>query len=359
MKQKIRFCRSTDGVRIAYATMGSGPPIVWVANWLTHLNLDLENPFFSHWFQALSRDNTLIRFDARGNGLSDRDVDHLSVDAWRSDLEAVVADLGLERFPLFGFCQGGATAIAYAHHHPGKVSQLVLYDSYPRGAYTPGPSLKMKQQAQALEDMIRVGWGKEAPAFREVFVSLLSPEASKERQRWLAEMQRETTSPHMAARLWRAFHEVDVTSIAQEVDVPALVFHVKGDEMVPFEAGRQLASLLPRAQFVPLDGENHILLEEDPAWTVFLEEVRDFLGMREKTWEPEFGEDHLADLTPREREVLTWLARGLTNLEIADELVIAPKTVRNYVSRIYSKLGVESRAQAVLAAQEGGITREG
>lgn len=339
--------------------MGTGPPIVWVANWLTHLNMDLESPFFAHWFKVLSRDHTLVRFDARGNGLSDRDVEDLSVNAWRSDLEAVVNDLALDSFPLFGFCQGGATAVAYAHRHPGKVERLVLYDSYTRGAFAPGSTSRQKRKALALEEMIEVGWGSEAPAFRGVFVNLLFPEVSKDHQRWLAELQRETVSPQTAARLWRAFHEVDVARIAQEVDVPALVFHVTGDKMVPFEAGRQLASLLPRAQFVPLEGENHILMEEEPAWQEFLKEMRNFLGMHEALWGPDRAAERLSSLTPREREVLGWLARGLTNHEIAGELVIAPKTVRNHVSRIYSKLGVDSRAQAVLAAQKGGITRGG
>ena len=332
---------------------------MWVANWLTHLNMDLESPFFAHWFKVLARDHTLVRFDARGNGLSDREVEDLSVNAWRSDLEAVVNDLALDSFPLFGFCQGGATAVAYAHRHPRKVERLVLYDSYTRGAFAPGSTSRQTRKAHALEEMIEVGWGSEAPAYRGVFVNLLFPGGSKEHQRWLAEMQRETVSPQTAARLWRAFHEVDVARMAQEVDVPALVFHVTGDKMVPFEAGRQLASLLPKAQFVPLEGENHILMEEEPAWQEFLTEMRNFLGMRDVPWGPDRAAERLSSLTPREREVLRWLARGLSNQEIAEELVIVPKTVRNHVSRIYSKLGVDSRAQAVLAAQEGGITRGG
>lgn len=360
MKQKIRFCRSADGVRIAYATLGSGPPLVWVANWLTHLNLDLENPFFSHWFQALSQDHTLVRFDARGNGLSDREVEDLSVGSWTNDLEAVVNDLELEEFPIVGFCQGGATSLAFAHRHPEQVSRLILYDSFTRGAFAPGMGPRMKRKAKALEEVIEVGWGQETPAYREIFVSLLSPDASKEHQRWLAEMQRETVSPKMAARLWRAFHNIDVARIAREVHVPALVFHVRGDNMVPFEAGRQLASFLPDARFVPLKGDNHILLEDEPAWPVFLEEVRGFLGVGDTTrWDSHDTEDRIFSLTPREREVLELVAQGLSNLEIAEELVIAPKTVRNHVSRIYKKLDVDSRAQAVLAAQEGGLSRRG
>jgi len=274
MKQSIRFCRSADGVRIAYATMGSGPPLVWVANWLTHLNLDLENPFFAHWFKELSRDHTLVRYDARGNGLSDREVENLSVDAWADDLEAVVEDLEIEEFPVVGFCQGGATALAYAHRHPQQVSRLVLYDAFPRGAFVPGMSEGMKRQAEVLENMIEVGWGQDVPAYREIFVNLLSPEASKRHQRWLAEMQRETATPAMATRLWRAFHNIDVSRIAREVALPALVFHVRGDKMVPFEAGRQLASLLPEARFVPLAGDNHFLLKDDPAWPRFLDGQR-------------------------------------------------------------------------------------
>ena len=355
MKQEIRFCHSKDGVCIAYATSGSGPPLVYVANWLTHLKLDWNSPLWSHWFRELSRGHTLVRFDARGNGLSDRAVENLSVDTWAQDMAAVVDDLGLEQFSLLGFCQGGATSIAYAVRHPERVRRLILYNSYHRGAFTGGVAEEEVREAEALAELIKVGWGQEAVAFRQLFANLMIPEASMEELRWYADLQKRTVSPRLAVRLWRAFHAIDVRHLAPRVQVPTLILHVQGNKIVDFEDGRELASLIPGARFVPLEGNNHILLEDDPVWPRFLAEVRDFLGtetLERVTTNP--GEA-IARLTPREQEVLTLIARGLNNDQIADRLVIAPKTVRNHVTRIYSKLDVDSRAQAVVLAREAHI----
>jgi len=355
MKQEIRFCHSKDGVCIAYATSGSGPPLVYVANWLTHLKLDWNSPLWSHWFRELSQGHTLVRFDARGNGLSDRAVESLSVNAWAQDLAAVVDDLGLEQFSLLGFCQGGATSIAYTVRHPERVNRLILYNSYHRGAFAEGGTPEEKREAEALAELIEVGWGQEAAAFRQLFANLMLPEASVDELRWYANLQKRTVSPQLAVRLWQAFHAIDVRRLAPQVQVPTLVLHVQGNRIVDFEDGRELASLIPGARFVPLDGKNHILLEEDPVWPRFLAEVREFLGtetLERTTSDPEKA---VARLTPREREVLELIARGLNNDQIADRLVIAPKTVRNHVTRIYSKLEVDSRAQAVVLAREAHI----
>lgn len=355
MKQEIRFCHSKDGVCIAYATSGSGPPLVYVANWLTHLKLDWNSPLWSHWFQELSRGHTLVRFDARGNGLSDRAVENLSVDAWAQDLAAVVNDLGLEQFSLLGFCQGGATSIGYTVRHPERVRRLILFNSYAHGAFNEKGTEEDKREAEALADLIEIGWGQEAAAFRQLFANLMLPEASMEDLRWYADLQKRTVSPHLAMRLWRAFHTLDVSHLAPQVPVPTLVLHTQGNKIVAFEDGRALASLIPGARFIPLESKNHILLEEDPVWRRFLAEVRDFLGtetLEQATNEPA---EAIARLTPREQEVLTLIARGLNNDQIAESLVIAPKTVRNHVTRIYSKLDVDSRAQAVVLAREAYI----
>lgn len=352
MQQEIRFCVAPDGVRIAYATSGSGPPLVYVANWLTHLKLDWQSPLWSHWLRELSRGHTLVRFDARGNGLSDRVVDNLSVDAWAQDLAAVVDDVGLERFPILGFCQGGATAISYAVRHPERVSRLVLYNSYVHGAFTEEGTVAEKREAEALAEMIEVGWGREAPAFRQLFANLMIPNASMGQLRWYANLQRRTVSPQVAVRLWRAFHAIDIRRLAQQVQVPTLVLHVEGNKMVDFEQGRELASLIPDARFVPLGGNNHILLEDEPAWPHFLAEVRDFLGTATSEHSTTRRQRAFSELTPRQQEVLTLVARGLNNDQIAERLVIAPKTVRNHVTRIYRKLGVESRAQAIVLARD-------
>jgi pimeloyl-ACP methyl ester carboxylesterase/DNA-binding CsgD family transcriptional regulator len=356
MKQQIQFCMSPDGHRLAYAATGTGPPLVRVANWLTHLNLDWQSPLWRHWFRELSQDHRLIRYDPRGTGLSDRTVNDLSVEAWVRDLEAVADALGLERFSLLGFCQGGATAVAYAARHPDRVSRLVLYDSYVQGSLVEGADPERKRQAEVLADMIEVGWGREAAAFRQLFANLLIPGASMEQQRWLAELQRRTVSAETAVRLWRAFHRIDIEAVARQVAVPSLVFHVRNDAMVPFEAGLQLAALIPEARFVPLAGKNHILVENEPAWPHFLSEIRDFLRTATA---PQPGTTDLeycfSQLTPREEDVLELIAQGLSNTEIAERLVITPKTVRNHVTRIYSKLRADSRAQAIVMAREAGF----
>lgn len=361
MHQEIRFCRSPDGLSIAYATAGEGPPVVWVGSWLTHLELDWESPVWSHWFRELSRDHRLVRYDARGTGLSDRAAGELSIDAWVGDLEAVVDDLGLERFALLGFCQGGPVAVAYAARHPDRVSRLVLYDSYADARPARTPDAETGRRAEVLAEMIEVGWGSASGAFREVFANLLFPGATREHQRWLGELQRRTVSPTTAVRLWRAFVAIDVRTEAQRIRVPTLVLHVRGDAMVPFEAGRRLAALIPGSRFVPLEGENHILLPGDGAWPRCLDEIRRFLAPldadgvddpREPGRSAAEIESRLAELTPREREILALIGRGLANEEIAERLSIAPKTARNHVSRVYDKTGVASRAQAVVLARE-------
>lgn len=352
MDQQIRFCTSFDGTRIAYATMGNGSPLIRVANWVTHLELDRKGPIWPHWFEALSRDHTLVRYDLRGSGLSDRSVDDLSLDAWVRDLDAVVDDLGLDRFSMLGLCQGGSIAVAYAARHPDRVQQLVLYDTYTHGALVEGQRIFERAKTEVLAQMIKVGWGRQNAAFRKVFVDLLVPEGSDEQQQWLADLQRQSTSPEVAARLWRAFHEIDIRDAAPRVQAPTLVFHVKRDAMIPFQMGCRLASLIPGARFVPLDGDNHILLPDEPAWDRFVSELHGFLSEDEL---PASEADGFCELTPREREVLDLMAQGISNGQIAEDLFISPKTVRNHVSRIFSKLRVSRRAEAIVQAREVGF----
>lgn len=354
MNQDIKFCRSPDGVRIAYATAGSGPPLIRAPIWMTHLDLDWHSPIWAHWFEALSQRHTLVRYDMRGSGLSDRLVDDLSVDAWVRDLETVVNDLGLERFPLLGICQGGAAAIKYAVRHPDRVSQLVLYGTYAQGGLVNEFGTFTSSEVEALHHMIKVGWGQDRAAFRQTFVNLLMPEASREQQDWLSELQRRSVSAETAARLWIIFNTIDLADEARQLQVPTLVLHARNDCMVPFEAGRSLAGHIPNARFVPLDSTNHILRADEPAWPRFLTELYSFLDPVPSIDEPNTVQPNFDELTGREREVLNLIAQGLSNEAIADYLVVAPKTVRNYVTRIYSKLAVESRAKAIVCAREAG-----
>ncbi|WP_217639348.1 alpha/beta fold hydrolase [Salinihabitans flavidus] len=327
-----------------------------MANWFTHLDLDRQSAVWRHWFDFLSDGRTLIRYDPRGSGLSDRNVDDFSMDRWIEDLDAVVKCAGLTRFPLIGLCQGGAVAAAYAARHPNRISRLVLYDSYPFGAYAEGVPDRLVQEARALAEMIEVGWGKKTGAFREIFANLLMPEADKDALRWISEMQRRSASARNARLMWDAFNDFDIRDVAGDIAAPTLVFHGRRDAMVPFEAGRQLASLIPNARFVPLETSNHILLPNENAWAQFCREFNDFL-------EPEAAAERacglaLDTLTAREAEVLDGVARGLGNRDLADLLRISEKTVRNYVSTVFSKLGVESRAQAIVSARDAGLGRD-
>ena len=278
-EQQIRFCTSSDGVSLAYATVGEGPPLVKAANWLNHLEYDWKTPVWRHWITELSRDHKLIRYDERGCGLSDWNVQDFSLDAWVNDLESVVEANNLDRFPLLGISQGGPIAITYTARHPEKVTQLILYGSYALGLKRRNLSQKQLEEADVFLQLIRVGWGEEHAAFRQVFTSLFMPEATPEQADWFNKLQRVSSSPENAARLLAGFFDLDVTKLAQKLSVPTLVLHAQGDLRIPFAEGRRLAALIPNSRFVPLEGRNHILLRTEPAWRRFLSEVRSFLGV--------------------------------------------------------------------------------
>ena len=348
MRQRIRFCTAADGVRLATATSGSGVPLVKAAHYLTHVEHDWDSPVWRHWLGGLSDRFHLVRYDERGCGLSDREVDDFSMDAWVADLEAVVDGLGLERFALLGVSQGGAVAATYAALHPGRVSHLVLYGAYAQGRFRRGDDPADREEAEMFLDLIRLGWGRDNAAFRQVFTSLFIPEGTPEQVEWFNELQRTTASPENAARFEEAFYEIDVVGHLAGIDVPTLVMHATGDAMVPFDEGRRLAALVPDARFVPLDSSNHILLEE-PAFDRFLEEITSFVGV------PETVDAVLDRLTGREREVLALIARGRSNAELAEELTISPHTVRNHINRIFTKIGVADRSQAIVLARDRGL----
>lgn len=355
MKQEIQFCMAKDGVRIAYATAGNGPPLVKAANYLTHLEHDWNGPVWHHWLHGLARHHTLVRYDERGCGLSDWDVEDYSIESWVHDLEAVVDDLGLERFPLLGISQGASVSIAYAVRHPERVSHLILYGGYARGRFNRDITSEELLQAETMINVIRVGWGKQNPAFRQLFTTMLIPEGSEAQKEWLNELARISATPDNAAKMERAFYQIDVAEEAQRLNVLTLVMHSREDGCIPFEEGRLLAALIPGARFVPLESKNHILLEAEPAWSRFLAEIRSFLGVIGSEADESDRQKLFPELTRRELEVLELIAQGADNESIAERLVITPKTVRNYVSQIYSKLQVDRRAQAIVLAREAGL----
>jgi pimeloyl-ACP methyl ester carboxylesterase/DNA-binding winged helix-turn-helix (wHTH) protein len=275
--QQIRFCTAADGVRIAYATSGNGPPLVKPANWLTHLEYDWESPVWRHWLRALSQDNKLIRYDERGSGLSDWDAPDLGFEAWVRDLETVVDELKLERFPLLGISQGCAVAIAYAARHSERVSGLVLYGGFVQGRFRRARTAEEVEEARMIMTTLPSFWGRDNTAFRQFFAAMFLPEGTPEQWQWFVELQRVTTSPENAVRLRTTAAEIDVVELATRVQVPTLVLHGTGDAAVPFDQGRATAALIPGARFVPLESRNHILLADEPAWPRFVDEVRSFL----------------------------------------------------------------------------------
>lgn len=347
-RQNIRFCTAPDGTRIAIASIGGGPPLLRASHWLSHVEFDFESPVWRPWLQALSEQNTYIRYDQRGCGLSDRKVADFSLDAWLGDLEAVVDSLGLDRFPLIGMSQGGAIAIAYACRHPDRVSRLVLVGAYARGGLRRNKTAEERLEAETLINLIRLGWARDNPPFRQIFTDRFIPGATPEQQRWWHDLERISASSDVAIETLRAFQKIDVTALARQLQVPVLVMHCRGDAAVPFEEGRLLAALIPGARFVPLESDNHVLLETEPAWGHFLAELRAFLG-QERSLEEANG---FAALTSAEAEVLAHLVRGVDNKTIASRLGKSEKTVRNQVSAVLAKLGVHSRAEAIVLSQE-------
>jgi pimeloyl-ACP methyl ester carboxylesterase/DNA-binding CsgD family transcriptional regulator len=355
VKQEVHFCQSADKVRIAYATSGQGPPLVKAANYLTHLEHDWNSPVWRHWMQGLSETNRLIRYDARGSGLSDWDVKTYNMEAWVRDLEAVVAALNLDRFPLLGISQGAAVCVAYAIKNPERVSRLVLYGGYARGRFHRDLDRQGQLEAEALINLIRVGWGQENPAFRQLFSTMLMPDADMEQMASLNQLAHISATPENAARMERAFYKIDVRHLAPNVAAPTLVLHPRQDASIPLEEGRLLASLIPGSRFVQLESRNHILREQEPAWSRFLAEIRNFLGEGVIEKVPQPPANIFPELTPQELLTLELMAVGLDNQQIADRLVLSPKTIRNYTSRIYTKLGARNRGQVIVLAREAGF----
>jgi pimeloyl-ACP methyl ester carboxylesterase len=274
--QEIHFCTTSDGVRIAYALAGQGPPLVKTANWLNHLEYDWQSPIWSHLLHVLAADHRLIRYDARGNGLSDWELDDISFDAFVRDLESVIEATGVERFPLFGISQGCAVSIAYTVRHPERVSRLILYGGFARGRRRRG-SQEAIEQSEAFITLMRQGWGQENPAFRQLMTSLFLPGGTPEQMQWYNDLQRVTTSPGNAVRIRQTSDELDVTDLLPKIKVPTLVLHCREDAVQPFEEGRRLAAGIQGARFVPLEGRNHLILESDPSWGRLVSEIRDFL----------------------------------------------------------------------------------
>jgi DNA-binding winged helix-turn-helix (wHTH) protein/pimeloyl-ACP methyl ester carboxylesterase len=280
-RQEIRFCATRDGVRIAWATVGSGYPLVKAANWLNHLDYEWESPVWKHWIAELTKHHRFVRYDARGNGLSDWEVKEISSEAWAQDLETVVEAAGIDRFALMGISQGGAPAITYAVEHPERVSHLILVGAYSRGFEHRGNPEALKAR-QAFETLVRLDWGTKNPAFSFNFADLYMPQnATPEHQGWFNALRRVSASPENAARIMEACDKINVRALLPSVSVPTIVFHSDGDRAVPPDEGRILAAEIPNARFVPLSSANHLLLGDEASWRIFVEELGTFLQWHE------------------------------------------------------------------------------
>jgi len=352
LRQHVRYVSASDGTRLAWAESGAGPVVVKAANWLTHLEYEWESPVWKHWIQFFSAHSRFVRFDERGCGMSEWHGGPLSLDQWAGDLESVI-DAAQPAGPvtLFGISQGVATCIRYAIQHPERVARMILYGGYARGALRRGTPAT-ESAHRAMIDLARVAWGKDNPTFRQVFTSRFIPGGSPEQLQWFNDLCLKTTTGEIAAKLFEARSAVDITALLGEVRTPTLVLHARADEPIPIEEGRLLASGIPGAEFVELDSRNHILLEHEPAWQRFKEAVLAFLQPEEAISDSAF-----AALSPRERQVLALMADGLSNTDIAESLQISEKTVRNHASNLFDKLGVWSRAQAIVFARDHGFSR--
>jgi pimeloyl-ACP methyl ester carboxylesterase/DNA-binding CsgD family transcriptional regulator len=352
--QRIRYLRTSDGVKLAWAEAGSGPALVKAANWLTHLEYDWESPVWQHWIRFFAEHFHFVRYDERGCGMTDWNVGDVSFDRWVEDLEAVVdASEVRAPFALLGISQGASVCIAYAVRHPERVSRLVLYGAYARGWGRRGDP-EGEREYNAIVELVRLGWGKDNPAFRQIFTSRFIPGGTDEQVGWFNELCLKTSSPAVAAELLATRAHILVTDLLARVHVPTLVIHAREDMVCPIAEGRLVAAGIPDALFVELDSRNHILLEQEPAWERFKEVVLEFMGLEGTA----AGEDRaFTSLSPRERDILAAMADGLSNAEIGERLAISGKTVRNHVSKVFDKIGVWTRAQAIVFARDHGFRR--
>jgi pimeloyl-ACP methyl ester carboxylesterase/DNA-binding CsgD family transcriptional regulator len=345
--QDIRFARSADGVGIAYAVHGSGPPLLIDACWLSHLQFDWQSLVWRHWLIELGRIATVIRYDERGHGLSDRGVTDHSLEARVADLEAVADGAGFERFALLAMAQGGPVAIEYAARHPDRLTRLIFYSSY-AGALLGATPEELELQT-AFEALIRVGWARPTSEFRRVFSSMMIPGGTEEQMRWLDDLQRMAVDAETAVVARQQRQTTDSSNRLPELDLPTLVLHSRGDQMAGFAGSRYLAANIRGARLVALESNNHIVLADEPAWPVFLREVTDFLAPDRVAIPPSVADDVASVLSPRELDILSLAAEGRDNDAIAAELVLSIRTVERHLQNAYAKLGLQGRTARTAA----------
>lgn len=350
LRQRVRYVNASDGTRLAWAEAGAGPVVVKAANWLTHLEYEWESQVWKHWIRFFSEHFRFVRYDERGCGMSDWRVGPLTLDQWAADLHAVIEAARPDGpVTLLGVSQGAATCVHYAVRHPERVAGLILYGGYARGAMKRGTP-ETQAAHRAMIDLARAAWDRDNATFRQVFTSRFIPGGTREQVDWFNDLCLKTTTGEVVSRLLEARGVVDAIGDLREVRAPTLVLHARHDEVIPVEEGRLLASGIPGAEFVELDSRNHILLVQEPAWQRFGEAVLSFVRPESAAPDAPF-----AGLSARERQVLALIAEGLRNADIAERLRISEKTVRNHASNLFDKLGVWSRAQAIVFARDHGF----
>lgn len=345
--QDIRFARSADGVGIAYALHGAGPPLLIDACWLSHLQFDWQSPVWRHFLVELGRIATVIRYDERGHGLSDRDVTDHSLQARVADLEAVADGAGFDRFALLAMAQGGPVAIEYAARHPERLTRLIFYgsDAGARGV----PSANELELGHAFDAMIKVGWGRPTPEFRRVFTSMMIPGGTEEQMCWIDELQKMAVDADTAVLARSQRQMIDSSGRLGELDLPTLVVHSLRDQIKSFEQARYLAAHIQGARLVALDSDNHIVLSDEPAWPVLRREITDFIAPDRDAAPVASAEDVASALSPRELEILRAAAGGYDNEAIAAELTLSVRTVERHLQNVYAKLGLHGRTARTAA----------
>lgn len=358
-RQEIHFTRGSDGTRLAYGVHGSGPPLIVVSCWLSHLQHDWESPVWRHFLEDLGEFTTHVRYDERGFGMSDWNVTDFSLAARLGDLEAIVDALGYERVSLLGMSDGSPIAMLYAARHPERVARLVLYGTVcGERVVFEGDRLLEEETYQGL---VKIGWAGADPRFRRVFTQGFIPDATEEQMRWFDELQRQSTSTenYLAARAAR--YREDITAEIPKIQAPTLILHAVGDRMKTFDNATEVASLIRGSRLVPLDSRNHILLRGEPAWRTFVAEVRAFMEPERASWLAVRTDAHgtraTEPLSRRELDVLRLAAEGRTNDAIAGTLGLSPRTVERHLSNAYAKLGLEGKAARAAAVAE--VFRQG
>ena len=355
MKQQIQFCTASDGAKLAYAVSGDGPPLVMSATFLTHLELQWTSLAWQPWLDAFSAEFKLLRYDSRGCGLSDRDPPDLSFEACVGDFESIIDAAGFQQFSILATCQSGPVAIEYAARHPRRVRKLVLYGTFSLGRARWQNQPKEVEKARIVTQLIRLGWAQENNALLQIWAAAFQPGGTPEHVRSWCEHQRAATSAETVARVLEIGWNVDVREAARNIKCPVLVLHPTRDETVPIEAGRLLVSLIPGSRFVELDSENHRPLADEPAWPRLVSEIRGFLAEPA----PVAHGLPLDELTPREFAVLERIAEGLDNSELAAVLGVSEKTIRNHITRLFDKIRVKHRYEAIVLARDAGLGANG